>query len=479
MSGWNRKHLVGLAVGLVLVLAVVALAVKRVQDASGERATLGAQDRPPTPVRAVRVQTGPVQSLVFGQGTARAVRRDFLTFEGSGKVTFVKTNPDGRPIRAGDLVRGPRPGERLGELLASLDSRAHVEQVTVAQAGINESRQQVQAAQARLQQAEAQRRLAADNLARNQALFEQNAVSRHELDVARTNLEAATGMAASAKADLAAARTGVSAAQARMEQSRLPVERNSIYAPFDGILAQVNINEGDFFAPNIVDVGSEEAAMRTIPLLVIDPRAVEVTMELPVFEGMQVRPGQPAMIMLDPTQVPEPQNLHAAIQGLTEGEPEAQGDKEREDAVRSQAGSASGAIPGRVFSVSPSISPDGRSIQVKVRTDQADGLIRDGMFVACWIVVQEKADALLAPFDVFVYRQNRPYVFEVDEQAGTVIQRPVEEGVAGLELQEILSGVQQGALLVTDGRHGLTNSTPVEIVEILTVLDDTHGEGRP
>lgn len=478
MSGWNRNHLVGLIVGLVLVVAVVALAVKRVQDVSGERAALTAVERPPTPVRAVRVQTGPVQSLVFGQGTARAVRRDFLTFEGSGKVTFVKSNPDGRPIRAGDRVRGPRPGERLGELLASLDSRAQVEQVTVAQAGISESRQQVQAAQARLEQAEAQRRLAAETLSRNQALFEQQALSQHELDVVRTNLEAASSAVNSARADLDAARSGVSAAQARMEQSRLPVERNSIYAPFDGILAQVNINEGDFFAPNIVDVGSEEAAMRTIPLLVIDPRAMEVTMELPAFEGMQVRPGQPAMIMLDPTQVPDPESVYAAILGLTEGESES-GDGDREEALRSPSRLTSGAIPGLVFSVSPSISPGGRSIQVKVRTDQADGLIRDGMFVACWIVVQEKAEALLAPFDVFVYRQNRPFVFEVDEQAQTVIQRPVEEGIAGLEVQEIVSGVEPGALLVTDGRHGLTSGTPVEVVEVVVDHVNRHGEDRP
>ncbi len=491
MSSWKGKRLLVLAGALALVLAVGGLAVKRVRDAAGDKATLAAATRPPAPVRAVRVQTGPVQSFIFGQGTARSVRRNFLTFEGSGKVTFLKTNEDGQPIRAGDRVAGPGPGERLGELLASLDSRVQVEQLTVAQAGINESRRQAQAAQARVHQAEAQLQLAEKTYARNSALHKANAVSRQELDTSQANLKAAAGAVASAKADLDAAHAGVDAALARVEQHHLLLERNSIYAPFDGILTQVNISEGDFFAPNLVDVSSEEAAIRSIPLLVIDPEVMEVTMDLPAFEGLQIRPDQKAVIMLDPLRVPdaETERRLAAIGAPVRDDSAPQEAESREDPQVGPQEEAphdpavrlleSGIIPATVFSVSPSISPSGRSIQVKVRTSHAGGLIRDGMFVACWIVAREKAEALQAPFDVFIYRQNRPFVLEVDEKTGTVAQRAVVEGIAGLTVQEIASGVAPGVLLVTDGRHGLSDGAPVDVVEIVSFPDEIPRETKP
>ena len=41
------------------------------------------------------------------------------------------------------------------------------------------------------------------------------------------------------------------------------------------------------------------------------------------------------------------------------------------------------------------------------------------------------------------------------------------EGISGLTMQEILQGVGEGALLVTDGRHRLSNGAPVEVIEIV------------
>jgi len=89
------------------------------------------------------------------------------------------------------------------------------------------------------------------------------------------------------------------------------------------------------------------------------------------------------------------------------------------------------------------------------------------MFVTCWIIVKEKTDAIVVPFDVFVYRQNRPYVFVVDKAKGIVEQREVVEGISGLSTEEILKGVEDGDLLVTDGRHRLSHGAPVEIIEVI------------
>jgi len=437
----KRKLLFLFSISLIII-SIGVLTIKRVKDRTEKTSRIAVTETLPMPVRCVRARSGPVQAFVYAQGTARAVRREFLTFEQTGKVTYVKVKSDGQTIRAGDRVSGPKKGQRLGELLASLDKRDIIEQLKVAKSNLVEAEQEVEVAQAHLRQAEAQRQLSSDTYKRNHRLFKLKAISQQELDVSRTRLKTADSAVASAKAGLSAALSGVKAAQARIQQTKLPVERSSIYAPFDGILTYVNISKGDYFALNMVDTSSEEALLKTVPMVVIDPDRFEITMELPSFEGPLVKPGQPARIMTSPNQVPN--------------------DSVSADGVKS----TEGVVMGKVFSVSPAITPGGRAIQVKVRTDPGGSTLRDGMFVTCWIVVKDKPEAVVAPYDVFVYRQNTPYVFVVNEADGEVNQHKVVEGIAGLSVQEILGSIEPGALLVTDGRHRLTSGAPVEIIDI-------------
>jgi len=443
MGGPIKGKLLFLISFLLLIMAVSALAVKRVQERAEEKAGLKGMAPQPLGVRCVRTVRGPIHALVFGEGTARAARREFLTFEHPGKVTYVKVKKDGQPLREGDPVKGPEPGQQLGELLASVDKRQHVEELKVAGSNLVESRQEVEVARAQIAQAEAQQKLALEDYRRKETLYKVKAISKHELDVARTNLKTADTTVQSARARLESTLSGVAAAEARINQARLPMERSSIYAPFDGVLTYVNIKKGDYFAANLVNVSSEEALLRTIPMVIIDPDQFEVTLELPYFEGILVRPGQPALIMIAANMAPSVSDL------MSDGAlPE-------------------GVVGGTVFSVNPAVSPGGRSIQVKVRTAKGAQGIRDGIFVTCWSVVDEKTDAIVVPFDVFIYRQNKPYVFRVDQAGKKVEQIEIVEGISGLSKQEILQGVGEGELLVTDGRHRLSNGAPVEVIDIV------------
>jgi len=441
-SPFRRKALF-LVLLLLLISAISAIAIHRVIQRAEEKSGLRSTAYEPLGVRCIRTVRGPIHALVFGEGTARAVRREFLTFEHPGKVTYVKTDKDGLPISEGARVKGPQPGQQLGELLASVDKRQHVEELKVAGSGLVESKQQVAVARAQIAQAEAEQNLAMENYKRKETLYGVKAISKYELDVARTNLKTSDTAVQSAHAQLESAQSGVKAAAARINQARLPMERSSIYAPFDGVLTYVNIKQGDYFAANLVDLSSEEALLRTIPMVIIDPDQFEVTLELPYFEGVLATPGQPALIMTSAHMFPSVADLN--VDGpLHEG-----------------------MVRGAVFSVNPAVSPGGRSIQVKVRTDKGSQGIRDGMFVTCWIVVDEKADAVVVPFDVFIYRQNKPYVFRVDQAGKRVEQIEVVEGISGLSMQEILQGVSEGELLVTDGRHRLSNGAPVDVIEVV------------
>lgn len=428
---------------VLIILAVGLLTVKRVRDHAIAKEVQKPANPASLTVRCVKAVSGPIQALVFGEGTARAVRREFLTFQHQGKITFVKHNSDGQTIREGDRVHGPEKGEPLGELLASLDKREHLEQLKVSGSTVEGTRQQVHVARAQYDEAEAQLQLAEKNLKRHEKLFKVKAISRYELDIARTRAKTARTAVNSAKARIEAAQSQVKAAKARLKQAALPMERSSIYAPFDGILTYVNVRKGDYFAPNLVDTSSEEALLRTIPMVVIDPMQFEITLELPYFEGVMVQPGQPAIVMTSANIIP-------SLEDLSPDGPKQEG-----------------SIKGTVFSVSPAVNPGGRAVQVKVRTEKGPQPIRDGMFVTCWIIVQEKENGVIVPFDVFVYRENNPYVFVVDETHQKVVQRAVVEGIVGLSNEEILEGVITGELLVTDGKHRLSDGAPITVIDIV------------
>jgi hypothetical protein len=78
MAGSHKKRILILIPLLLTVFAVGALAKKRVEDHAKGTASLKGRKTPPLSVRCIRAVSGPIQALVFGEGTARAVRREFL-----------------------------------------------------------------------------------------------------------------------------------------------------------------------------------------------------------------------------------------------------------------------------------------------------------------------------------------------------------------------------------------------------------------
>jgi len=89
MANSRKRKVLFLIFLLLLIAAISVLAIKRVRDQSREKAGLKSTEPSPLLVRCVRAVSDPIHALVFGEGTARAVQREFLTFEHPGKVTYV------------------------------------------------------------------------------------------------------------------------------------------------------------------------------------------------------------------------------------------------------------------------------------------------------------------------------------------------------------------------------------------------------
>ena len=325
---------------------------------------------------------------------------------------------------------------------AEQEVQAANSQIIAAQKEVEAAKSQVSAALQDVEVAKSQVTAGEQEIAVAQS---QVTVAHSQISAAESQVKAVAGQVQSAQAQIYSADAGIASAQTQVTRADVNLEDSTIYAPFDGVLAYLNITEGDYWSPQRVQPSGEyQNIVERVPMIVINPGEFEVKVELPAFEGDRVRPGQRVYIVLD-------EDMSAASAGqMTSNE------------LTKLARAA-----GQVFSVSPSVTPGGRAMSVTMRIKQGSENLRHGSRVSAWIAVEENLNATTAPFEAFVFRDRQPHVFVVNPETGRVEQRKITLGIEGISTREIVEGVSPGELLVTEGSNRLVDGAPVEIVEVL------------
>lgn len=403
------------------------------------------------PVRIVSAQQNPLQAWVFAEGTARSAQREYLTFEKSGRVVFLGPKKEGEPVKA-------------GQVLAYLDKRKYVADVDSALASLEEAKTKIDATTADAGQARTQLNLVTSQFKRVEELHQRKVSTEAEYEEATAKLDNAKAVLVAAQAQTKSVETGLDVMEARLRQMKVALEETQLVSPIDGIVAYLNLEVGYYFTPTMVKSNTESEALQTVPMVVIDPSRFEITVDVPSYEAGKIEVGQKVLVL------PGGSSDAAAIRAM-EGE--------LTTATRND-GSPTWVARGQVYSVNPAINPGGRSIRVKIHTKQAADQLRDGMFVTCWIATEEKPTAIVAPFDAFLYEENRPYVFVLQSENETVQRRDVVFGIQGLTRREIVSGVTAGERLVTDGRYRLVDGAPVKVLPSREAVEaQSVKEGQP
>lgn len=310
----------------------------------------------------------------------------------------------------------------------------------------------VKAAESRIQAAEEEVAAAESNI---QATQQDIVAAENQVRAAESQVRAAASQVAAVQSSMAAAQAQVEAtnaaiasAQAQANRANVTLEDTEIRAPFDGVVAFLNIREGDYWSPQQLNSQTAQNVVETVPIILIDPNELEVKIELPAFEGSQVSPGQTAFVVLD-------EDLNSAYR----------------DSLNHENLISIASAQGEVFSVSPSVTPGGRAVNVKVRINRINPEKRDslrhGARVSTWIAVKEAANTTVIPTNVVVYRNQQPFVFVVQAKDGQqfVEQRPITIGIKGISSLEVLEGIKPGELLVTEGKNLLVNQTPVKVID--------------
>ncbi|MGH8202515.1 MAG: efflux RND transporter periplasmic adaptor subunit [Steroidobacteraceae bacterium] len=170
---------------------------------------------------------------------------------------------------------------RRGQVLARLDD-------SVQRANLNQAKAQLAAAKAQLSQYQVQLAQYRRDFARDAALIGQHLVSEQDYETAQTQAVTTAAQVKTQQRQVESAQAGVQAAQVQEDYS-------VVEAPFSGVVIAKAAQVGDFISPIFGGGTFEAAGVATI----VDMSSLEVDVDVNEAYINRVRPGQPAVAVLD------------------------------------------------------------------------------------------------------------------------------------------------------------------------------------
>jgi RND family efflux transporter MFP subunit len=379
---------------------------------SGGPGGRGMGTRPPMPVEFTTVKRAPVAEYILvvgnliGAATVQAVPRI------NGRLLSVN-------VKLGDPVRH-------GQLIAKIEDREIQEQVRQAEASH-------EVAGATIRQRQADLKLAQTNLERNRNLLERELLPRQTYDDTEARYQAAL-----AQVDLVKAQ--FEQTKARLEELRINLANTNILSPVDGFVGKRFLDPGASVGPN-APVAS-----------VVDIRTVRMVANLVEKDTKRVVAGTPAKVEVD------------AFPGEQ--------------------------FAGKVSRVAPVFDPATRTAEMEIEVPNSGFRLKPGMYARVQLTIDTKADALTVPRNAVVDVEGKQGVFVAVSGGGrpggsgratggdsrpqdaqpaaaptagtsspapTMTARfiPVETGIRDADRIEIVTGLDDGARVITTGAGAL------------------------
>ncbi len=335
----------------------------------------------PSPLRVLTalVTRGAVAATVANTraGTVEACQRAKLAPAIGGQIARL-------PVHEGDAVRK----EQVLLELWNEDLRAHLDL---------QQRDRV-AARARAEEACALAAVADQEARRARRLREQQLIAEEQA-------ERAIGEATARAAACTAARESARVADARVDVARANLDRTILRAPFDGVVAEINGEIGEFVTPSPIGIPTPPTVD------VVDNGCLYISAPIDEVDAPAVRAGQRALISLD------------AYPGRR--------------------------FPGFVRRVAPyvlDVEKQARTvtIEAEIENPQASNLL-PGYSADVEIVLDVRENVLRMPTQALIQGRR---VLVLDEAAGVLRERKVESGVANWEFSEVTAGLAEGELVV-------------------------------
>lgn len=334
----------------------------------------------PVAVALAKAEKGTVEATVSNTraGSVKACRRAKLAPAVGGQIAEMK-------VRKGERVA---KGQALIELWSE-DLRAQ-ERL---------SHQQLTSAQARVDEVCTLAETARHDAERSEGLREKGFISAQQLERSRNEAKAR-------QASCEATRNDIKQAQSRIDLARAGLKRMVLRAPFDGIVADISGEEGEFATPS-------PPGIPTLPAIdLIDDSCLYVSAPIDEVDAASVKIGQVTRITLD--------------------------------AVKTQH------FPGKVKRIAPyvlELEKQARTVEVEVSFDTPpeSGQLLVGYSADVEIVHTARKSVLRVPSQALL-EGKRVLVYRA--QDGMLEERTVSTGLSNWEYTEVVSGLKEGEQVV-------------------------------
>ncbi|MDP2132826.1 MAG: efflux RND transporter periplasmic adaptor subunit [Sulfuritalea sp.] len=326
------------------------------------------------------VERGTVESTVVNTraGTVEACQRTRLSTIMGGRIEYLG-------VKEGDKVK-------KGQLLMKLWNDDQKAQQTLAEAQRAVSAQRVKevCTTAASSRREAERQTSLKN---------KGFVSDAREDAAKSEADARGAACETARADVAQA-------AARVNVTRVEQGRMTLYAPFDGIVANIVGELGEYSTPSPPGVPTPPA------IDLIDDSCLYISAPMDEVDAPKIRAGLPVRVTLD--------------------------------ALPKQP------LAGKVRRVAPyvvAVEKQARTVDVEVDFDlPATGALLVGYSADVEIVLSGRPDVLRVPTAALIEGGK---VMVLNADSGKLEERKVKTGIANWEFTEIVEGLSEGERIVT------------------------------
>lgn len=119
-------------------------------------------------------------------------------------------------------------------------------------------------------------------------------------------------------------------------------------------------------------------------------------------------------------------------------------------------------FPARVLRLSPVVDAVTGTVRVTLEVEAREKL-RPGMFASVFLEVDRRESALVIPKAALSLESLGDTVYTVNGELAA--RRPVELGYQEAEIVEVLSGLAEGDRVIVVGQDGLSEGTPIRILE--------------
>lgn len=329
-----------------------------------------------TPVKVIKVKKDRISEKLFYTGVIQPWEKINITPEIGGKIAKIY-------VEEGEKVK-------KGQLLAELETRS--------------LRLQMEQAKASLAVAKANFKDAQRNLERMERLVKEKAVSTQQYEKVKLAYD-------SAGANLEQAKAAFRLAQYNLEVSQMK-------APFNGVVASLNAEEGDVINPMMGGFSPQSGV-----LTLMDFSRIKINVDTSYQNVIRIHKGQSALLK---------------VEGL-------------EEEVR-----------GEVSMVGMTANPESKKFKVEIEAHNPDLELRPNTFGEVIIEISTRPQALVIPQKAIL--ENK-YVFLAEDNRAK--REEVVLGLQNSEMVEVVKGLQEGDLVIVEGNYGLVEGALIEIKEVV------------